>query len=88
MWLRPVWATGGSLRKQTKKKTMITKGLMEALVSVYTTNPLLIKRKLVNRSFQFSTEFKMMVWTMILLVLFKIKLNWIKKHFLKLSVVA
>lgn len=69
-------------------KTTITKGLMEALISMYTTNPLLIKRTHVSRSFQLNPEFKMMVWTVIILVLFKITLNWIKKCFLELSVVV
>lgn len=61
---------------------------MEALVSMYTTNPLLIKRTHVSRSFRLNPEFKMMVWTIVLLVLYKIKLNWIQKCLLKLSVVV
>lgn len=61
---------------------------MEAPISVYTTNPLLIKRTHVSRFFQLNPEFKIMVWTVILLVLFKITLNWIKKCFLELSVVV
>lgn len=69
-------------------KTTITKGLMEAPISMYTTNPLLIKRTHVSRSFRLNPEFKMMVWTVTLLVLFKIILNWIKKCFLELSVVV
>lgn len=62
-------------QKANQTKTTITKGLMEALVSMYTTNPLLIKRMHVSRSFRLSPEFKMMVWTIILLILFKFKLN-------------
>lgn len=69
-------------------KTTITKGLTEAPISVYTTNPLLIKRTRVSRSFRLNPEFKMMVWTVISLVLFKITLKWIKNCFLELSLVV
>lgn len=61
---------------------------MEVPISVHTTNPLLIKRTHVSRSFRLNPEFKMMVWTAILLLLFKITLNWIKKCFLELSMVV